>query len=84
MSAPVTVTLSPAEWNLVSALRSIPESALKERLDLLLAELARFGLDPKCTEVQADGVPCVSTKGDCESCQKVTDLLDTLRRRAAG
>lgn len=83
MSGTVTVTLSKTEWDLVSALRAIPASPLKERLDHLLAELVKFGTDPRCAESQADGDPCVSTRGDCESCRKVTDLIDTLARRAA-
>jgi hypothetical protein len=79
----VQVTLSPEEWKLVSALRIIPESPLKERLDALFDELLRFAADPKCAESQADGVPCTSTAADCESCRRVTDLIDLLRRRVS-
>jgi hypothetical protein len=79
----VQVTLSPEEWSLVSAFRAVPESPLKERLDALFAELLKFAVDPKCAESQADGVPCSNTAADCESCRRVTDLIDLLRRRVS-
>ena len=81
MSGPVQVTLTPQEWNLVSALRNIPQSPLKERIDALLGDLMKFAADPKCFESQADGVPCTSTTADCDSCRRVTDVIDLLRRR---
>lgn len=81
MSQPVQVTLTPEEWKLVSALRSVPESPLKARIDALLGELMWFAADPKCTESQGDGVPCTNTNMDCDSCKRVTDLIDVLRRR---
>ena len=81
MSEPVQVTLSQKEWELVSALRGIPPSPLRERLDALFGELLRFAADPKCTESQGDGVPCTNTNMDCDSCKRVTDLIDALRRR---
>jgi hypothetical protein len=83
VNAPVQVTLSPAEWHLVSSMRAVPESPLKARLDALFGELLKFANDPKCAESQADGVPCTSTAGDCESCRRVTDLIDLLRRRVS-
>ena len=83
MSGPVQVTLTAEEWNLVSTLRSIPESPLKERLDALFGELLKFAADPRCAESQGDGVPCTSTNLDCDSCRRVTDLIDLLRRRAS-
>ena len=83
MSGPVQVTLSPAEWKLVSDLRAIPESPLKSRIDALFGELLKFAADPKCGASQADGVPCTNTTADCESCRRVTDLIDLLRRRVS-
>lgn len=83
MSESVPVTLTPEEWKLVSALRALPESPLKERLDALFGELLKFAADPKCAESQGDGVPCTNTSMDCDSCRKVTDLIDFLRRRVS-
>jgi hypothetical protein len=84
VSEPVQVTLSPKEWELVSALRNVPESPLRERIDALLGELMKFAADPKCYESQGDGVPCTNTNMDCDSCKRVTDLIDALRRRVTG
>jgi hypothetical protein len=81
VSDPVKVALTPQEWDLVSALRNIPTSPLKERIDALLGDLVKFAADPKCFEFQGDGAPCTNTNGDCESCRKVTDVIDLLRRR---
>ena len=81
MSEPVQVTLSQKEWELVSALRNIPASPLKQRIDSLLGDLVKFAADPKCFEFQGDGAPCTNTNGDCESCRRVTDVIDLLRRR---
>jgi hypothetical protein len=79
----VQVTLSPKEWELVSALRNVPESPLKAQIDALLGELMKFAADPKCYESQGDGVPCTNTNMDCDSCKRVTDLIDSLRRRVS-
>jgi hypothetical protein len=79
----VQVTLSPEEWKLVSDLRAIPDSPLKARIDALLGELVKFAGDPRCSESQADGDPCTNTTADCESCRRVTDLIDLLRRRVS-
>ena len=46
-----------------------------------MPSLVKFAADPKCSESQGDGVPCTNTSGDCESCRRVTDLIDLLRRR---
>ncbi|MBK8595426.1 MAG: hypothetical protein IPN83_07530 [Holophagales bacterium] len=81
MSGPVQVTLTPKEWELVSALRNIPASPLKEKIDALLGDLVKFTADPKCFESQGDGVPCTNTNADCDSCRRVTDVIDVLRRR---
>lgn len=81
MSGPVQVTLTPKEWELVSALRNIPASPLKEKIDALLGDLVKFTADPKCFESQGDGVPCTNTNTDCDSCRKVTDVIELLRRR---
>jgi hypothetical protein len=83
VSEPVQVTLTTKEWKLVSALRNVPESPLKVQIDALLAELMQFAADPKCYESQGDGVPCTNTNMDCDSCKRVTDLIDALRRRVS-
>jgi hypothetical protein len=80
----VGVKLEPREWRLVSTLRDIPGSPLRDLVFELAGELATYAAQPQCTEVQADGVPCDSAASDCERCEKVKELLSSLRRRTAG
>jgi hypothetical protein len=79
----VTVALSPEEWRLVSTLREIPESPLKVKLDEIIDLAVALVQDPKCSQVQADGVPCGTAMADCETCARVTGALDTVIRQLA-
>jgi hypothetical protein len=69
------------ERRLVETLRAIPPSALRERFTTLVAELADFVAAPSCAEAQADGAPCASSQTACDECQKMTALIEGLRRR---
>lgn len=77
----VRVRLDASEWKLVSAMRDIPPSPLRDLVRELTEELAAYVRDPHCAELQADGAPCESAAADCEQCLKVKELLLTLRRR---
>ena len=79
----VTVTLSPTEWRLVAGLRDIPESALKAELDEVINLAVALVREPKCSQVQADGVPCGSASVDCEACERITGKLETVKRQLA-
>ncbi len=50
-------SLTPAEWRLVNALREVPESALRTRVNALVEGLIELAREPKCAEHMADGVP---------------------------
>ena len=76
-----TDELRPDELKLVTALRSIPESPLRDRLSAFVSELADFVAAPSCAEMQADGAPCTSAQAACDECRKMTLLLDGLRTR---
>jgi hypothetical protein len=76
-----TDDLRPDELRLVAALRSIPESPLRDRLAAFVSELADFVAAPSCAEMQADGAPCTSAQAACDECRKMTALLDGLRSR---
>jgi hypothetical protein len=76
-----TLELQPDELKLVSALRSIPPSALRDRLTALVSELVDFVAAPSCAEMQADGAPCTSAQAACDECRKLTALLEGLRTR---
>ena len=75
------VKLDAAEWKFVSAMRDIPPSPLRDLARELMEELVSYVREPRCGEMQADGVPCESAAADCEQCMKVKDLLVSLRRR---
>ncbi|HQR45734.1 MAG TPA: hypothetical protein PK598_06930 [Thermoanaerobaculia bacterium] len=75
----VSIALTPAEWRLVSSLREIPSSALKEKALELFAAVVDFARDPRCAEVQADGVPCETPSVACDQCLHVDRILDVRR-----
>jgi len=79
----VSVKLDPEEWRLVAGLRDIPASPLRELMHELMMSLVEYVREPKCAELQADGVPCESPAADCEQCVRVKALLLTLRRGVA-
>jgi hypothetical protein len=49
----------------------------------MMFALVDYVREPKCAEIQADGVPCETPEADCEQCTKVKDLLFTLKRGMA-
>ncbi len=49
----------------------------------MMLALVEYVREPKCAEMQADGVPCTSAEADCEQCVKVRELLATLRHGLA-
>ncbi len=75
----ITAYLGADEWRLIQALRELPPSSLRERLWELLVELTDLVREPRCPEVQADGVPCASAQASCDQCVQVTGLLQRLR-----
>jgi len=75
----VSVKLSPEEWKVISGLREIPPSPLRDLMNEMVTALLEYVREPRCAEMQADGVPCASPTADCEQCLKVHQLLITLR-----
>jgi len=75
----VSVRLTPDEWQLIAGLRDIPPSPLRDLMNQMMTALVEYVREPKCAEMQADGVPCTSPTADCEQCVKVQRLLTTLR-----
>jgi hypothetical protein len=80
----IEATLSAEEWALVSALRALPESPLKTRVATLLDTLVAFIGEPRCAEMQGDGVPCSTVDAQCDQCVHVAELIDALTRRQLG
>ncbi len=77
----VTIAVTPAERRIVSALRDLPPSPLRDLLGQVMARLVEFVREPSCPEMQADGVPCTSQAADCEQCRKLKEVLESLRNR---
>jgi len=77
----VTITVSPAELRMITTLRDMAESPLRDRLFRLLDEILAFARNPRCVALQADGVPCENPEADCDQCQVVLAMLDALERR---
>ena len=75
----IHTSLSRGEWDLVSSLREVPEGRLRSRLNACLQELVAFARDPHCSDMQADGVPCVSAKVACDQCQQAEAFIEDLR-----
>jgi len=80
----IDVTLTADEWALVSALRGLPESPLKTRVLTLLDTVVTFIGEPRCAEMQGDGVPCSTVDAQCEQCAHVAELIDAVTRRQLG
>jgi hypothetical protein len=76
----VDVTLTAREWELVSTLRAIPPSPLRNKVTVLIEDLVAFIRDPKCAEMQGDGVPCDNVSTACEQCAHVAVMLDSMDR----
>ncbi len=82
MSAPsVKIALSAPEWRLVAGLRAVPLSPLREKALELCEAVVEFAREPRCPEMQADGVPCEAPGVPCEQCLHVDGLLEALKRR---
>ena len=77
----VSITVTPAELRMITTLRVMPESPLRDRVHQLVEDLMAFARNPRCHELQADGVPCETPEADCDECQLVLEMLDALGRR---
>ncbi len=77
----VKIAVSENERRIISAMRDLPESPLKALLGEVMTGLADFAREPRCAEMQADGVPCAVADADCEQCRKLKQVLETLREQ---
>lgn len=75
------LSLTPDEVRIIRTLREMPEGPLKARVQKLMEDLLAFARNPRCPELQADGVPCESAHNDCDTCIVVTEMLDLIARR---
>lgn len=73
--------LSAAEWNLIQDLRTLPDEALRARVQASLSELLYFFRNPKCQGIGVEGFPCGDPKSSCEDCHQIWDTLDKVAAR---
>jgi hypothetical protein len=72
-------TLDERETKLLWTLRDLPPGRLRTDLLALVDELLGFAQDPRCAQMQADGVPCPSAHTSCDECQRALVRLDRIR-----
>jgi hypothetical protein len=74
----LSIPLTTAEHTLIRGLREIPESDLKSRILTAVDDLVRLGQEPRCSDAQADGVPCGCAQSQCETCNSVFERIAAL------
>jgi hypothetical protein len=74
----LSIPLTTREHALIRGLRDIADSRLKNRILSVMDDLVRIGQEPRCTDAQADGVPCGCAQSDCETCNSVFERVDAL------
>lgn len=84
MAERASILVTPTEKKILASIRELPEGRLKTKLEEFLVDLTVFVRNPKCAQVQADGVPCDSAQADCEQCMKVEQLIADLQHTLAG
>lgn len=77
------VNLNETEWRLIRSLREIPDSPLRDLLEQVLQRLTEFVREPRCFEMQADGVPCDRSEADCEQCMRMKEILTRLSNQVS-
>ena len=81
LRAPFPVALDEQELRLISSLREIQPSPLRDRMTELIRDVVAFVASPACSEAQADGVPCHEVHMACDHCVRMLGLLERLRSR---
>lgn len=72
-------TVDRVEGRLLEALRCLPPGDVRDAFLALVDDLAAFAQAPRCTEAQADGVPCSSASTQCDRCRKAAFVLRRMR-----
>jgi hypothetical protein len=84
MSDPtIAASLTPAEWNLIREIRSLPEGSSRMRIHEILGEFLFYVRNPRCQGVLAEGFPCGDPRSSCEQCHQIWDLLEEMEARVA-
>lgn len=76
--------LNDEEWNLLHAIRELPEARQGDGLRAVLLALKTFSASAPCPEMQADGVPCPDAHADCAECRLAASLCAEISALAGG
>jgi hypothetical protein len=77
----VSLAVTPVERRIISGLRDLPPSPLRDLLAQVMVALIELVRQPQCPELQADGAPCTSPAADCAECAKLKEILSSLANR---
>lgn len=80
----VTITVTREEWALLAALRDLPHSQARELAGQVIREVLEVAREPRCAQMQADGVPCPTASNECAQCRQLEAALTALRQAMAG
>ena len=78
---PITATLSLPEWQLIEAIRAIPENTVRDRTHEVLGEMLYYVQNSRCQGIGAEGFPCGEPVSTCNECHQVWDVLDAITTR---
>jgi hypothetical protein len=78
--AAVRIALTPEEQRLIWAYRDVPGGQPRELLAQVITALCELVREPRCAQVQADGVPCATPTSDCAECLRLKQVLADLHR----
>ena len=79
MSRAKSILVTERERKILDGLRQLPAGDLKRTTEAFLLELSDLLSNPRCSEVQADGVPCGDASADCEACLALKQTVESMR-----
>ena len=71
-----TQALSPSEWQLIEAIRALPDTDQQERTHAVMGRLLFYLSNPRCQGMGAEGFPCGEPLATCGECDQIWTLLD--------
>ncbi len=79
MSKLKSILVTDREKKILDGLRELPAGDLQRTAEAFLLELSDRLANPRCAQVQADGIPCDEAASDCEECLALKQLVQNLR-----
>lgn len=79
MTRAKSILVTEREKKILDGLRELPDGDLRRTTEAFLLELSDHLSNPRCAEVQADGVPCGESSADCELCLELKQVVESMR-----